>query len=103
MSHYLHRIAFEAEKYLIPPDQWEEALPNMPAEGRKILQREMGELATATTIKGFSLDADIEEEGIDCGGPSGPTGLSKHPEHGYIIVGCGQGPFIIWSEKELPS
>lgn len=102
MTHYLHKIAFEAEQFLIPPDHWRDHLPHLPEEGRKILQREMGELATATTIKDFNLDADIEDEGIECGGPSGPTGLAKHPKHGYIILGAGQGPFVIWSEKELP-
>jgi len=77
MSHHLSKIAFGAEKYLIPRAEWECHLPKMPEEGRKILEEEMA-------------------------APSGPTGLSKHPEHGYLILGSGQGPFIIWSEKELP-
>ena len=78
MSHYLDKIAFEAEQHLIPPNKWEEALPKLPEEGRKILEEEMV-------------------------APSGPTGLAKHPEYGYMILGSGQGPFIIWSEQELPS
>lgn len=77
MSHHLSKIAFEAERYLILSDFWKDHIPLMPEEGRKIFQKEMNN-------------------------PSGPTGLAKHPEYGYIIVGSGQGPFIIWSEKELP-
>jgi len=77
VSHHLSKIAFEAEKHLIPLSQWRQHLPKMPEEGRAILRMEMD-------------------------GPSGPTGLAKHPEHGYMILGSGQGPFIIWSEKELP-
>lgn len=75
MTHYL---AFEAEQFLIPPNEWGEHLSHLADEGREILAQEMER-------------------------PSGPTGLAKHPKYGYIILGAGLGPFIIWSEKELPS
>lgn len=31
---------------------------------------------------------------------SGPTGLGYTDETGYYILGTGQGPFVIWMEKE---
>jgi hypothetical protein len=26
-------------------------------------------------------------------------GLGHHPEKGWIVMCCGQGPFLAWSEK----
>jgi len=74
VSHYLHKIAFEAESNLLPPETWD-YLDDLPEEAKRILTEP------------------------DAGGP---VGLAKHREYGYIVLGCGQGPFIIWSEREIP-
>ncbi len=29
-----------------------------------------------------------------------PTGIAKHPEHGWFVIqSTGQGPYIIWQEE----
>jgi len=31
-----------------------------------------------------------------------PTGIAHHPEHGWCVIAtAGQGPMLIWAEKEL--
>ena len=75
MSHYLSEITFELEKHMINPDKWKEHLPKLPKEAREILEAELKR-------------------------PSGPTGLAWHPKYKYVILGSGQGPFIIWSDHE---
>lgn len=75
MSHYLHPITFKAEKYMISSEEWE-TNPDVPKEALRI-----------------ALEAN--EEGI-------PTGIAKHPKYGWMVLMTGQGPFIVWSEVELP-
>jgi len=75
MSHYLAEVTFELEKYGVSPEDWEEHIPNLPKEAQKIMREEMA-----------------------C--PSGPTALALHPKYGYVILGSGQGPFIIWADHE---
>ncbi len=30
-----------------------------------------------------------------------PIGAGKHPDFGWFVLGCGQGPFIIWTECSI--
>ena len=62
------------EKYLIHPDEWETC--GAPSEA-------------------LDLAKDESSQGV-------PTGLVKHPEHGWFVLQTsGQGPYIIWSENAL--
>lgn len=61
---------FKYEQYMIPPEEWETC--GAPPTALKILR---------------------EEDGC------GPIGLAKHPEYGWAVLACGQGPFIVWEEE----
>lgn len=67
----INPIVFEYEKHMIPPEEWFTC--GAPEEAMAILERK------------------------DAGGP---IGLSKHPVHGWAVLACGQGPFILWAEKK---
>lgn len=62
---------FEIEKYLIDPKDWK----TCGIEEKQLLM--------------------VEEES----GEGQSTGIAKHPEYGFFVLGAGQGPFMIWSEK----
>lgn len=29
-----------------------------------------------------------------------PSAIAYHPEHGWFVLQCGQGPYIAWRENE---
>ena len=62
---------FSLEGNLINPNKWEEHKNNVPPEKWALLHDE-----------------------------SGPIGLGFTPETGYYIIASGQGPFVVWMEKE---
>jgi hypothetical protein len=64
----------ELEKFLISPDDWHMYYDNMPQQCQKI------------------VDSNKEELG-------GSTGIGYHVKTGWFILGTGQGPFLIFSEK----
>jgi len=69
-------LAFEAENLMIPTADWE-TREGIPAEALQLAQKE-----TANKV---------------------PTGIAQHPKYGWVVVQTsGQGPYIIWSEQELP-
>ena len=61
------------EGYLIDPDKWHDLYKKMPPECKKVVD-----------------DCDIEP---DC------IGIGRNEEHGWFIIGAGQGPCLLWSEK----
>lgn len=74
-------LAYKAEEYLIPASALS-VDPSYPDEINKFIR-----LANGGDIKAF-----LEEYG-------GLTGVARHPEYGWILLGSGQGPFIIWMES----
>lgn len=59
------------EKDLIPPDRWPELYEQMLLECKEVV-----------------------------GGPPDCTGIGKSEKLGWFICGSGQGPCLLWSEKE---
>lgn len=64
---------FELERKMVFPNDWNTS--GAPAEALKILHDE--------TAAGY------------------PVGLAHDHEAGWIVLGCGQGPFICWSEHDI--
>jgi len=50
----------------------------------------------------LEVPPEVRVEGIDDEG-SYPTGYGRHPEHGWFVLGAGQGPFIIWAQWLQPA
>jgi hypothetical protein len=71
------RDPFRLERDLIPSEQWPKLYKSMP---KKIQE-------TVDWIN--SEDFDMM-----------PTGIGYNKEVGWFILGCGQGPFVIWIENE---
>ena len=70
----------DLEDYLIPLNKW-----NEDDSWRKVIPPDILvdlEACLTHTYRGPSI------------------GLGKHPEKGWIIMCCGQGPFLAWSEKK---
>lgn len=63
------------EDDLIKPSEWRNFYNEMPIECQEI------------------VDADPWSLG-------GPTGIGRNEELGWFVCGSGQGPFLIWSEKQ---
>lgn len=61
------------EAFLISPDKWPELYEDMPQECRMIVD---------------------EPEG------SGPIGLGVHPKWGWFTCCSGQGPAVMWRERD---
>ena len=61
--------AFALERYLIPPDEWDDS--GAP--------RAVMDIVTEETDAGVS------------------AGIGYHPEKGWFVLESGQGPFIVWS------
>lgn len=76
------KLAFESEQYLIPSSQLTES-PEYPDEVNKFIR----------LAKGNVMEF-LDEYG-------GSTGVAKHPEHGWIMLGTGQGPFVMWMENKM--
>ena len=71
---YKEELASELEEELISPDKWDnKLLDKIPRE----------------------ISDDIKNETT-----GGPTGIGYREDVGYFVIGCGQGPFIIWLEKD---
>lgn len=64
------------EKYLIAPEKWED-----DPSWRNVLPSE---------------EIEALDDSWSGNGPS--IGLGKHPEKGWFVMCCGQGPFVDWSE-----
>ncbi len=60
---------------LINPNRWQSFYNQMPKECKKIVD-------------------NPKEQG-------GPTGIGLSHSTGWFILGTGQGPFLIWSEKPV--
>ena len=65
----------EAEHHMIPTDQWE-TFPGVPPEAIRIAKE--GQLQRI------------------------PSGIACHPKHGWMVLQTGQGPYVAWSENDLP-
>ena len=65
------RDPFRLERDLISSEKWPELFNQMPAECQK-----------ATTE----------------GEPGASIGIGRNGEVGWFVLGCGQGPFLIWAE-----
>jgi hypothetical protein len=83
MSHYLSELAFECEDYIVSGDDRGQYNGKVPAEIQKFIDL---------------VDGDIQEFMKEYGVP---TAIAKHPKHGWVILGCGQGPFIMWMENTV--
>jgi hypothetical protein len=65
--------AMELESSLIPPPWSQELIDKFPKE--------------------------FQQELLDPSQAGGPIGVGFREDVGHFILGCGQGPFIIWIEK----
>ena len=65
---------FALEREMISRSKWRSFYNEMPAECRKIIEKEKER-------------------------PSGLIGLGHNEEVGYFVLMSGQGPFICWAEK----
>jgi hypothetical protein len=84
MSHYLDKLAFECEKHIVTSDDLAKLPGPFPPEVKKFIDLVTGD-----------MNEFMKEYG-------GPTAVAKHPTHGWVMLGCGQGPFIMWAENTLP-
>lgn len=84
MSHHLEPIAFECETHIIKKDDFYKYDGKVPLEIQKYID----------LINSNDMNAFLNKYG-------GPTAISLHPKYGWVVLGCGQGPFIMWSEKEI--
>jgi len=84
MSHYLEEIVFELEGHLIPPNMWDEDLVlKFPEKLREEIR--------------YSIRwSNGEEKDMPHS-----IGLGFRDDVGYFMLACGQGPFIVWIEKEV--
>ncbi len=69
------QVAMGLEKYLISPSQWEE-------------HRSVCHSVMPIDVYGFLFGSE-REQGI---------GLGRHPDKGYFVLGCGQGPYLEWAQ-----
>ncbi len=83
-THYLEEITFELEKHLIPPDKWDKDLISKFPENLR-----------------DEIEYNIRWSNGEEKDMPHPIGLGFREDIGYFMIGCGQGPFIIWSEKEI--
>lgn len=85
MSHYLEEITFELEKHLIPIKKWKDAANNFPENLREEIMYHIR-----------------WENGEEQDMPH-PIGIGFRKDVGWFMLGGGQGPFIIWAEKNINS
>jgi hypothetical protein len=72
------RDPFRLERDLIGSDKWQDRYDEMPPK----VQRTVDRIAKDPWSEGCSI------------------GIGHNEEVGWFILGCGQGPFLIWIEKE---
>ena len=78
---YLDELTFECEKYIVSGKERAYLSGHVPAEIQKFIDLVDGDIMTF-----------MKEYG-------GSTAIANHPEHGWVLLGCGQGPFIMWMEN----
>ena len=65
------QLAWEAEKYLIPSEEWDTS--GVPPEALAVVEKSRGV----------------------------PVGIARHPKYGWIVLeSSGQGPYVVWWERE---
>jgi hypothetical protein len=63
--------AMSLEQHMIPPERWDRDVP-----------------------------PEVRVHGIEDEVVRYPVGYGRHPELGWFVISCGEGPFVVWAEWE---